>query len=235
MMRNTSPGAAPERAFRGVRGAPAPPTPAVQVAETMDDFMAAVVGLARTEDGPSEMTGFLLAEPRVIVTDGWSGNTSRFVKGGVFVVTGDGHRYASRLRPSGSGHVFGPALVDAPKELRVPGLRLDATPLAAGTRLQVAVAAGDRVGLSSGEVSTGREQSLQILPIGTVPQMLHIRCAVAPGSSGAPAADEAMRVRGFVVAGSVDPDRPDSFLLQAARWAGALPAPRRGRPRRPAV
>jgi hypothetical protein len=228
------PGAEPERAFRSVRGAPAAPAPAVQVAETMDDFMAAVVGLARTEDGPSEMTGFLLAEPRVIVTDGWSGNTSRFAKG-VVVVTGDGHRYASRLRPSGSGHVFGPALVDAPPELRVPGLRLDATPLAAGTRLQVAVAAGDRVGLSSGEVTTGREQSLQILPIGTVPQMLHIRCAVAPGSSGAPAVDEAMRARGFVVAGSVDPDRPDSFLLQAARWAGALPSPRRRRPRRPAV
>jgi hypothetical protein len=31
-----------------------------------------------------------------------------------------------------------------------------------------------------------------------------------------------MRVRGFVVAGSVDPDHPDTFILPAARWAAAL-------------
>ncbi|HEV8581582.1 MAG TPA: hypothetical protein VGX68_21150 [Thermoanaerobaculia bacterium] len=200
----------------------------------MDDLIAAVVGLARAEDSPSEMTGFLLAEPRVIVTDGWSGNTDRFCNGRVFIVTSDGRYLPSRLRPSGSQHVFGPALVDAPEELRQPGLRLEASPLAKGTRLQVAVAAGDRVGLSSGEVTTGNEERLEIEPIGPVSDLLHVRCAVAPGSSGAPAVDEPMAVRGFIVAGSLDPDRPDSFILQAARWGRALASMasrRSGRPR----
>jgi hypothetical protein len=212
-----------------VRGAQRPPAPATSVAETIDDLTAAVVGLARSEHGPSEMTGFLLAEPRIIVTDGWSGNTERFAKGRVFVVTGDSRRFTSRLRPSASDHVFGPALVDAPDALRVPGLRLNTSPLAKGTRLQVAIAAGDRVGLSSGIVTTGEERQLDIAPIGPVPNLLHVSSAVAPGSSGAPAVDEAMRVRGFIVAGSLDPDRPDSYILQSARWGRALSSPRRRR------
>jgi hypothetical protein len=217
------------------RGSPPAPAPTVSVAETVDDLMATVVGLARSQHRDSEMTGFLLAEPRIIVTDGWVGNTERFRDGRVFIVVGDGRRFESRLRPSGNDHVFGPALVDVPEELRQPGLRLDASPLAKGTNLQVAVAAGENVGLSSGIVTTGREERLEIAPIGPVPNMLHVRCAVAQGSSGAPTVDEAMHVRGFIVAGSVDSDRPDSYILQAARWGRALlpSAPsRRGRTRR---
>jgi len=216
------------------RSPPPAPAPTLSVAETVDDLMAAVVGLARSGYRDSETTGFLLAEPRVIVTEAWTGNTEHFRDGRVFVVTGDGRRFESRLRPSGSDHVFGPALVDVPEELRQPGLRLDASPLAEGTSLQVAVAAGDSVGLSSGIVTTGKEQRLVIAPIGPVTHLLHIRCAVAQGSGGAPAVDETMRVRGFVVAGSFDPDLPDSYILQAARWGRMLlpSAPsRRGRTR----
>jgi hypothetical protein len=160
--------------------------------------------------------------PRVIVTDGWAGNLARFPDGRVFLVTNDGHRLPSRLRPSRGDHVFGPALVDPPEGLHGAGLSLNAAPLAKGARVQVAIAAGERVGLSSGVIPTGRPEDLQIQPIGVVADLVHVRCAVAPGSSGAPVVDDRMHVRGFVVAGSLDANRPDSFLLPAGRWARAV-------------
>jgi hypothetical protein len=199
--------------------------------ETMDDFASSVVGLATTEEGPAEMTGFLLAEPRLIVTDGWAGNVARFPDGRLFVVMSDGQRRASRIHQSRSQHPFGPAWVDAPETMRVPGLRLARGPLAKGGRLHIAIAAGERVGLTTGTVTTAKEQRLDIQPIGPVANLIHVKATVAPGSSGAPAVDENMRVRGFVVAGSSDPRMPDTFVLPSTLWENSFaPAPRRKRP-----
>src|SRR5436190_5917376 len=70
------------------------------VAHTMDDLMASVVAI----EGPGGVkmcTGFVTAEPRVIVTDGYpiaslySGQSAPTAT--VTVVTGDGKRYHDRI------------------------------------------------------------------------------------------------------------------------------------------
>ena len=88
--------------------------------------------------------------------------------------------------------------------------------------VHTAVAAGDKVGVSSGTVTSAAEQSLDIAPIGPVAQLIQLRLATAAGSSGAPITDAAFGVRGFIVAGSTDPDRPVSFMYPASHWANNL-------------
>jgi hypothetical protein len=61
-----------------------------------------------------------------------------------------------------------------------------------------------------------------INPIGAVDRLVHVGCSVAPGSSGAPVLDADMRVRGFVVAGSVDPRQPDTYVYPASVWGAGL-------------
>lgn len=55
---------------------------------------------------------------------------------------------------------------------------------------------------------------------GTVPNLAGLACVVAPGASGA--LDDTMAVRGFIVAGSRDPQNPWSLAYPAQHWASLL-------------
>jgi hypothetical protein len=193
-------------------------------AATTDDLIAAAVGLAAAPDGPPVMTGFVLADPRVIVTDGYAGNTGRFDPAAVTILTSSGRRLATRARHLVTTHPFGPWILEVPPELQTAGLRLGAEPLDPGETVHIAVAAGERVGLSTGKAVRAVEVELNIQPIGRVRDLVHIGAAVSPGASGAPVVDAGMRVRGFVVAGSSDPKHPDSYMYPARHWHAQLPA-----------
>ena len=184
---------------------------------TVDDLAAAIVGIAFTDDAPAAGTGFLLAEPRVIVTDGYLAGAG-FDPEHVSLVTGSGRRMTTRALGLAMGHPSGPWLLEAPAELSVQGLRASAEPLKKGEALQFAVAAGERTGLASGEVVTGRLVAIPVDPMGRVPDLVHVRTVLAPGSSGAPAVDDDLAVRGFVAAGSNDPARPDTYVYPAQEW-----------------
>lgn len=206
----------------GVEWAPEPEGPERREgARTVDDLMASVVGIAG-RSAPPACTGFLLAEPRLIVTDAWS------ARGPVQVVTSGGRRLPARPVRRVGMHPFGPLLLEAPAEWDAPGLILSAEPPTDGTPVRVAVAAGERVGVSSGTIRESAEKMVTVAPVGPVPHLVSIACAVAPGSSGAPVVDSSFAVRGFIVAGRDDWKKPSSEMYPAARWAGAV----RGRRRR---
>lgn len=201
---------------------------------TTDDLIAATISLASTPDGAAQMTGFLLAEPRVIISDGYSGNTARFDPNAVTVITPAGGRFVTKARAM-LKHPFGPWVLDAPPALQSKGLRLNPAPLAPGDTVHIAVAAGERVGLSTGSAVSAASVDLKVDPVGLVPNLAEIRAAVSPGASGAPVVDAGMQVRGFVVAGSTDPNTPVTYIYPAEHWhaqIGAAPAPR-GRAKRP--
>jgi hypothetical protein len=165
------------------------------------------------------MTGFLVAEPRLVVTDGYAGNVDHLDPSHVTLVTSGGRRLATRVLRRDEHHPFGPLLLEAPDELKVPGLRVDLDPVTLGLDVRVAVAAGERVGLSTGTINS-YEQTIEIVPIGTVDHLVAVECVVAPGSSGAPVVDGSMAVRGFVVAGGVE--NPPALMYPAERWAPGL-------------
>jgi S1-C subfamily serine protease len=109
-------------------------------------------------------------------------------------------------------------VLEVPPDLKAAGLPLSIEALRAGETVHTAVAAGERVGLSTGPAVTGSDTQLNVDPIGQVTRLLHIRAAVSPGASGAPVVDAQMRVRGFVVAGSQNPNQPDTFIYAARHW-----------------
>jgi hypothetical protein len=113
-------------------------------------------------------------------------------------------------------------VLEVPAELAAAGLHLNPQAPDAAMVVQTAVAAGNRVGISSGAVANATEQSIPIDPIGPVAHLIELKLAIAPGSSGAPVADAAFGIRGFIVAGSTDPDRPVSYMYPANRWADLL-------------
>lgn len=117
---------------------------------------------------------------------------------------------------------FGPAVLEAPPELKMPGLRLDPGKAQPGLQVRVGVAAGERVGVSGGTIRAV-EQRQNIAPVRVVKGLTEIDCVVAPGASGAPVVDETMAVRGFIVAGSHD--RPPAYMFPATAWAQALQRP----------
>lgn len=197
--------------------------PAVPGAQTMDDLMASVVAI----EGPSGekmCTGFVLAEPRVIVTDGYpiSSAFPAGIKGPmtVTVVTADGKRYHDAIMHRDPSHPFGAVLIEAFEDVKkFPGFRLSTSRPQAGLAVHIGVAAGERVGVSSGHITIAREQTIDVQPVGRVPHLIAIDCQVAPGSSGAPVVDAELRVRGYIVAGS---DQPPSFMYPSHRWADRL-------------
>jgi S1-C subfamily serine protease len=206
---------APERGRKQPARAPS------AAAQTMDDLMAAVLAVAGA-DGAASATAFLLAEPRVIVAD-------RFAlapcvrRGQVGLIASGGRRFTARVMHEHTGHPFGPTLLEAPASLQVAGLRLSASPPAARSVIQAVVAAGEKTGISTGTVTRPRMGALAIAPIrDKVPDLIALECVVAPGSSGAPVVDASLAVRGFIVAGSTDPDNPVSFAYPAHRWADLL-------------
>ncbi|HEV2733733.1 MAG TPA: SIR2 family protein [Longimicrobiaceae bacterium] len=194
---------------------------AADTAATTDDLAAATVGIAFRDDAPAAGTGFLLAEPRVIVTDGYLAGAG-FDPEHIGLVTGSGRRLTTRALGLATGHPSGPWLLEAPAGLSVRGLRASAEPLAKGEALQFAVAAGERTGLASGVVVTGRLVAIPVDPMGRVPDLVHVRAVLAPGSSGAPAVDDELTVRGFVAAGSSDPAHPDTYVHPAQEWLTAV-------------
>jgi hypothetical protein len=219
-----------ERLFPRLAGAlgiavPSVPTeviePAPTLVTTIDDLMAAVVGVIHLGGAPN-MTGFLIEEPRVIVTDGYYGNVADLDFKDVRIVTNDGQEFHTNVVHHASDHPFGPLVLRVPGEIRAAGLRLNTSPIAADAEIQVAVAAGKRTGLAVGSVSTGLEVDLNIAPIGMVEGIMELQVVVAPGSSGAPVVDRDMAVRGFIVAGSSDPASPPSFMYPVTAWRDAI-------------
>lgn len=192
---------------------------ALPPASTIDDFMASVVAI----EGPSGekmCTGFVLAEPRVIVTDGFPvrslGPTGR-----VTVVTSDGKRHHDAILHRDESHPFGVVSIEAFENVkRFPGLRLGGPPKA-GSAVHIGVAAGERTGVSSGHIRDPRERTIDVQPVGRVSQLIEVDCRVAQGSSGAPVVDDELRVLGYVVAGG---EKPPAFMYPATRWAPRLKA-----------
>lgn len=191
---------------------------AQETAATTDDLAAATVGIVFRDGAPPAATGFLLAEPRVIVTDGYLASEDGVDPERITLVTASGRRLATRAVRLCGGHPSGPWLLEVPAELKARGLRAGAEPLKKGLVLQFAVAAGERTGLSTGTVASGRLQTILVDPMGPVPDLVLVRAVLAPGSSGAPAVDENLYVRGFVAAGSQDPAHPDTHVYPAQEW-----------------
>lgn len=207
--------------------AAAPPPPAgTQTAATTDDLAAAVVGIAFADDAPPTGTGFLLADPRVIVTDGYLAGAGGFDPERITLVTGSGLRLTTRASHLCAGHPFSPWVLEAPPELKARGLRASPEPLKKGEVLQIAVAAGGRTGLAPGTVVSGRAAAVDVDTLGRVPHLVRVRAFLAPGSSGAPAVDGDLAVRGFVAAGSDDEARPDTYVYPAGRWLAEVRASR---------
>ncbi len=127
--------AARPRAQRPTAAPPAP-APPPETADNLDDVLAATLGIARVPGGPLAATGFLLAEPRVIVTDGW---VAQPLGDTIEVATQAGERHRCRVLARLARHPFGPALLEAPPALHVAGLRLDAAPVRRGLPVHAAV------------------------------------------------------------------------------------------------
>ena len=246
----------------------------VEAADNLDEVQRATVGLLTgPEPGVVGATGFLLAEPRVIVTDGWVASYFVDAQGVLRIVTQSGERLRVRRVGAVDGNPFGPALFEAPAALTAAGLRLDVAPLAAGEAVDAAVgtnvrraimegamtvdtaldqglidktlaadlrralgrrrkpaarardeqAEWQRFAIGHGRVRSGEIESIEIGPIGRVDQMVHVELATSPGSSGAAVVDARCAVRGFIVAGSMDPNRPDTYVLPASWWGPRLP------------
>jgi S1-C subfamily serine protease len=194
------------------------------VAHTIDDLLASVVAI----EGPGGIkmcTGFVLAEPRIIVTDGYPiahvypGQGSR-VPAVVTVVTADGKRYHDRIVHRDPSHPFGAVFIEAFEDVeKFPGLRLSPHRPKAGLPVHIGVAAGDRVGVSSGRIKTGRDEDIEVMSLGRVPHLVAVDAQVAQGSSGAPVVDAELNVYGYIVAGG---DKPPSYMYPAYRWATQL-------------
>jgi hypothetical protein len=205
------------RAARSARRAAAPAPARGEEALNLDDLMRAVVGIVNPAGMPGA-TGFLLAEPRVIVAD-----VSGVPEGveTVEIAPGDGRRLRAAVLARGA-HPFGPVVLEAPEGLRVQGLALTPDPAEADLPVRIAVAAGDRVGMSDGVVATGRAEEIDIVPTGRVGGLVRISAETAPGASGAPVVDPAMAVRGLIVAGA--PGAPTSYMLPAGAWVDDVAA-----------
>jgi hypothetical protein len=98
-------------------------------------------------------------------------------------------------------------------------------PLSAGAQVRLAIAArlsGQAgVGVTSGVIATGVEETLEVAPIPTPLEHLYrVHCPlhdVGGGSSGAPAVDEQFRVVGYVVAGNSE--QTEAYIVSAGYWA----------------
>jgi SIR2-like domain len=186
---------------------------------TMDDLMAAVVGVYTSQDMPTG-TGFLLANPRVIVTDLLAPQSA---DAGVWVMTGDGRRIQTRIVAM-EDQPLSAVVLALSHAVTEGGLALGPAAVPpAGMHVTLAVAAGDFTGISDGEVVSGTEETLDVAPVGRVSGLVRIRAMTAPGSIGAPVVDDAMRVVGMVVAGATDADNPQTFMLPIERWRHLLP------------
>src|SRR5262249_42850089 len=93
-------------------------------------------------------TGFLLAHPRLIVCDGYEGNTNWVIERvdgheQVRVIGSDGRCLPARVLHHERSAPFGPLLVEAPEDLKVPG------PLPAASAPASRCASGSRSAIGS--------------------------------------------------------------------------------------
>jgi hypothetical protein len=203
--------------------------PASAGAQTLDDLMSSTFAIAGPGGMPSS-TAFLVADPRVIVCDTYA--SAPYISNETLeLIASNRQRFTARVLRAEEKHPFGPTVLEAPASLQVPGLRLSTAPLKKGEAIQVLVAAGDKTGISTGVVKKPRVDPMMIAPVpDKVRDLAALECLVAPGSSGAPVVDGALDVRGFVVAGSMNPNNPLSFAYPAQYWADALRKKTRRRP-----
>ena len=209
---------------------PAAPAQAAQGAGSLDDMLASVVAIAGPDGTPSS-TAFLLDEPRVIVCDAYA--VSGVVGAGseVELIGSDGRRFKTHVERTNRAHVFGPTLLAVPDGLQGPGLRPSQSAVKPGDVVQVAVAAGDKTGVSTGAMTKTVETTVVIQPVGKVKDLASMDAFVRPGSSGAPVVDGTMTVRGFIVAGSTDEKNPHSFMYPAHYWTDFVTGRRRKPPK----
>lgn len=179
-----------------ISGGGAEHMPAAQEAQTFDDLMASVLAVSNTK-GNAGGTAFMLSHPRVIIADAYAATME---DGHLTLIAGD-RRFRARVIARGNAHPFGPLVLEVPPNLDIPGLRLDASPLVKDLQVHVGVAAGSRIGVSSGIVLDPQEYQISIAPVGKVNKCVTIDATVLPGSSGAPVVDAHMSVRGFVIGG----------------------------------
>jgi S1-C subfamily serine protease len=206
------------------------PHAAAPSAHTIDDLMASVVAI-EGPNGEKMCTGFVLAEPRIIVTDGYPIGSLYPGQATVTIVTADGKRHHDAIVHRDPSHPFGVVLIEAFEDVKkFPGLRLSTKRPTADMPVHIGVAAGERTGVSSGHIRDPREQKINVMPIGLVPHLVAIDCPVGPGSSGAPVVDADLNVCGYIVAGS---DKPPSFMYPSYRWAARLRAIQAGSEPRP--
>jgi hypothetical protein len=214
----------------------------IRAASTADELIASLVGIWNPAYRTIGLTGFVLAEPRVIVTDGCVTDPARGGAPVSEIVTSQGLHLPVKPMARVPGDPFGPLLLEVPHELQAPGLRLSGRPLSAGQAVQIGfavrherppkplrrvasretpVAPAPPFGLSRGHAKSGQETPLNFgwVQCGAA---VELACAVAPGCSGAPVVDEAMAVRGFIVGGHPDLKKPQSFMFPATKWAAGL-------------
>jgi len=196
--------------------APAPLTHSDPRAQTLDDVLAAVVGVG-THGGSARATGVLIAEPRGILCDRFPLDQVRLGQR-VPVRTRDGEQWSLPVLRIVTERPFGPVLLEAPQQWTAHPVTVDPRPLSLGDAVSVVVFAGDRPGISTGALADVTHATVRIDPAGIVDGLVGLRLAVAPGSSGAPVVDASHRLRGFIVAGSQDQTHAVSFMEPASRW-----------------
>src|SRR5262249_49333780 len=130
----------------------------------------------------------------------------------------DGRRFKTDVLRTSRAHPFGPMLLAVPDGLQGPGLRLDASAVKVGDVVHVAVAAGEKTGISTGAITNAEEPVIPIEPIGEVSDLASMNAFMLPGSSGAPVVDNTMAIRGFIVAGSTDEAHPRSLMYPTRYW-----------------
>ena len=198
---------------QSIDGGPARPS---ETQTTFDDLLLSTVGVG-SHGGSPTATGFLMANPRVIISDTSAVTPAESPGDSVPIRLSDGRTLDLPISSVGD-HPFGPVAFEVPGDVQIPGLQLAAGTAAAGSAVTLAVAAGDTTGISRGTVVTGEPTSFMIHPLGDVSDVVELRVRTAPGSSGAPVVDQAKQVIGVVVAGSEDPDNPLTLMLPTSRW-----------------
>ena len=189
-----------------------------QEASSIDELMASVLAVVG-DGGILSSTAFLLDDPRVIVCDAYAINPFVDAQGELWLLAADGRRFKTHVIRTNKAYPFGPAVLAVPDALQVPGLRLNTKAMALGETVQVVVAAGEKTGISTGAATSSIVVTSRIEPIGVVDDLAMIDAVVRPGSSGSPVVDNAMAVRGFIVAGSSDEARPVSLMYPSEYWS----------------
>lgn len=221
------PAAPPPLLVSARRRAPTPARSAdTRAVSSLDDLLASVVAVAGP-DGQARSTAFLVAEPHLIVADAFTVDETAPVT----LLASDGRRFTTRVERINRAHPFGPALLAVPDGFTGPGLRLEASVAAPDDIVQVAVAAGEKTGVSTGAVTTAVDVTVSVDPIGRVNNLTSIEAFVRPGSSGAPVVDKRMAVRGFIVAGSTNEAKPHSFMYPTHQWIDFVTGASRSRRR----